>query len=1389
VSERGTITAPPLLDELAQVGVKLRLAEDGRLQVTAPRGRLSGDLRERIGRHKPELVEWLTRIRDDRPQEVTLPRITHDAEHLYDPFVPPDLQVSFLIGSREGSEYYVRPHTYMEFEIGEAEAGRLERALNDELTRQRKNIVIARDDLRLQTVRDPAPAHVEVHDLRRASDAERQAHCERVRAEMSRLEPAHDRWPWMDMRVSLLGDGRARLHYNHNNLFSDAPGSFGFIERVLSDCRTPSVPRPELEIGYRDCVLALAELEASPLGEVSRKYWTERLPDLPGAPEIPLAAGADPRMRSRLRRRRLVFPEPVWAALRKRAEARGLTVTTVLTAIQAEILSCWSGSRHFLINNMITHRQPMHPQMDEIFGNFASLYPLEVDWRQGGAFHERVRRLQVQIMTDVEHCHWSGVKVLQALNQERGTPGRAIAPYAIGSAFFVGKIEQPSYCVLETPQTLIDIEFWALPDDDLWVTWDVIEEMFPEGLVDAMDEGYRSLLTRLAGDDAAWETAAFDLLPDGQRERRERLNHSPSLVPAGLLHAGLPLRAAESPAAPAVIAPGTVLSYAGLHDLAGRVAALLREHGTCPGDLVAIALHKGAEQIGAVLGALTAGAAYVPLDPDWPRDRIGYVLEDTGATAVLTGEVFAGRLRALTAVPVLPVDALAASLPEPAEPAERWPGDLAYVIYTSGSTGRPKGAMLDHRGPLNTIVEINRRFGITADDVVFGVSSLCFDLSVYDVFGALEAGARLVLPAPGPADPASWVETVRAHEVTVWNSVPALMQLFTEEAEAAGVRCPSLRVVLLSGDWIPVDLPERVRAIAPNARVISLGGATEASIWSICYPIDRQDPAWTSIPYGRPLAGQTWYVLDDQGRDAPDWVPGHLYIGGAGVALGYLNDAARTEAAFVPHPRTGERLYRTGDLGRHLPDGDIEFLGRADFQVKIQGFRVEPGEIEHALLDHPAVEQAAVVARSSGSGRQLAAFVTAGRPPGVGTDALRRALAARLPAYMVPSHITVLDRLPLTSNGKLDRRSLESLAPAGEAGERGYVAPRNGTERALAAIWESILETRPIGVHDDFFDLGGQSYAAVRLIGQVSRDLGRVISLGALLESRTIAALAESLAAQRRAWSPLVRLREADPDTGRDESPWFLVHPAGGNVLCYRELAASLDRPSYAFQANEADPPQRVEDLAELYVGALVEARPQGPYVLGGWSSGAVIALEMARRLEDRGEKVERVVVVDAPAPLAPRDVDDARVLLWFLEDLDAGLDTGRIDPEQVRALDGLPGAERIAGALDLLRAAGAAEETGLDPAELARTLEVFRGVVRACNAYQATGIDADITVVRARDGSVSEFADHPYATAPDWGWSSLTTGAVRAVSVPGTHHTLLTGRHVSAVADEINGR
>ncbi|GAA3150554.1 non-ribosomal peptide synthetase [Streptomyces rameus] len=1374
MSATGTTTVPALLDELARNGIRLQAAEDGRLEVRAPRGRLTAGLRDRISRHKPELLAWLASLSGGRPPAAVLPQVVPDPAGRHEPFPPSDLQASFMIGGREGFEYYVRPHQYFEWELEDLDPVRLERAMNAELHYQRNNLVVVREDMRLETVRDPRPAVLGVLDARHLDEREAERAVEDVRREMAGTEPVHDRWPWVDLRLSRLPGGRSRLHLNNNNIFSDAPATLRFVSTVLRRYREPDWSPAELEIGFRECVLTLAELEESPLGQASKAYWTERIADWPEAPPVPLN-GSDPRTRSDLRRREMLFEPEVWSALRQRAAERHLTTTNVLSAVQAEVLSYWSGSRHFLLNNMITHRLPLHPQLPDVLGNFASLYPLEVDWRPDEPFEARVRRLQDRVLADAEHGYWSGVKVLQALNQARRTPGRAVCPFAIGSALFVGPQDRPVASRLETPQTLIDCEFWDLTDGRLWVVWDVIEKMFPKGLIDAMEQGYRTVVRRLAASDEAWSTVAFDLLPESQRRRRAELNRPSSPVPAGLLHHPLRGRAADRPGHPAVLAADGEFDYRGLREHSERIAALLRA-GAAPGSgPVAVVLSKGRLQIAAVLGVLTAGRAYVPLDPGWPEERLRAVLADAAPSAVLTDAADRARLAALTRTPVLDVAAPASDAPPSAGP-EPAPTDLAYVIYTSGSTGRPKGAMLDHRGPLNTIAEINRRFGVTSRDVIFGVSSLCFDLSVYDVFGAVHAGATLVLPEPGDPDPAAWLASVRAHGVTVWNSVPALMQLLVEEAEATGAQCPSLRTVLLSGDWIPVDLPDRIRAVAPNAAVIGLGGATEASIWSICHPIGQVDPAWVSIPYGKPLANQSWHILDDHGRPAPAWVTGHLHIGGAGLALGYLGDEERTRAAFVGHPQTGERLYRTGDLGRYLPDGTIEFLGRADQQVKIQGFRVEPGEVEHALTELPSVGRAAVVAHRTDSGNQLAAYVTAaegGRPPTAGE--LTAQLADRLPSYLVPARITVLDRLPLTRNGKLDRAALRARGAEEASAARRYTAPRTEREAVLAEIWAGVLGGGPVGVHDDFFDLGGQSFTALRVIGQIARRLNRRVPLGTLLERRTVARLAQWLDTGAEPWSPMVTLRDGDG------VPWFFVHPAGGNVLCYRELAERLGRPFHAFQAPAA-PPGTMDALVAPYLRALRAAQPHGPYRLGGWSSGAVIAAALAERLEALGEEVEHLVVVDSPAPLTARTPDPADLPAWFLEDLGTGFDPLTADATALKAL-AAPADPTRTGEL-LHRAAGPGCTLG--PAELAAAYQVFRPVVLACNAHAAGRTGADVTVVRAADGTVGEFADHPYSDDPAWGWGALTTGRAAAVTVPGTHHTLLTGELVGAVADAI---
>jgi pyochelin synthetase len=935
---------------------------------------------------------------------------------------------------------------------------------------------------------------------------------------MSRHTLPLDRWPWFEVALSLHGNGSARLHWNHNNFFGDGYGTQRLLAEVQQRYDDPGASWPPLTLSYRDCVLALQRIEASALGERARRYWLQRLPALPGPPPVPLRAGNQPRRRSRLQRRSRQLEAGQWQRFQHSARQHGLTASNALFAVQAEVLARWSGTRHFVLNNMVTHRLPLHPQVPEVFGNFASLYPLEVDWREPGSFAQRAQRLQQQVMRDLQHIHCSGTWVLQALSQARKTPGRALCPYVVGSGLFMPAPESPGFSCLETPQVVLDHQFWALQDGRLWAVWDVIEDCFPPGLVDAMWDAHGELLARLADEPQTWQQPHVELLPAVQRERRVAANRTAAPLPEGLLHDGLARSAQRWPQHTALVDPQRRIDYATLHHESQRMAHTLHAAGVQPGDRVAVLLPKGWRQVVGVYGVLRAAAVYVPLDPDWPRQRIEQVLDDVQAVGLICGEgpphvnPPPWPLRTWRVEECALEDGPSAALSAP--PVRQAAGDLAYILFTSGSTGVPKGVMVEHRAALNTVADVLQRFAIGPSDVVFGLSSLCFDLSVFDLFGTLAAGATLVLPgtADGP-DPAAWLAAMQSHGVTVWNSVPALMQLLVDAAASSAATLPQLRTVMLSGDWIPLSLPARIAALAPQARTISLGGATEAAIWSICHPIERIDPAWPSIPYGRPMKNQRWHVLHDDGGDSPDGVPGHLCIAGDGLARGYWRDEAKTAAAFVTHPRTGERLYRTGDIGRYLPDGTIELIGRSDLQLKVQGHRIEPGEIEHALRLQPEVEDAVVLAHDSaaGAGRSLVAFVVsaAGRP--LSARDLQQRLRQRLPPHMVPGFIRFIDSLPLTPIGKLDRPALQALAGDTDAATPAAVPPRSAQEACIAAVWQEVLGVQDVGVHDDFFERGGTSLAALRAVAEIGRRLGRPVALSALLDGRTVAGLARML--------------------------------------------------------------------------------------------------------------------------------------------------------------------------------------------------------------------------------------------------------------------------------------
>lgn len=1247
-----------------------------------------------------------------------------------------DMQRLLVVSASDGMEYALHPHLYFEVERPGLDIDRFASAIARVLERHRKSIVVVTPDLRLRQVDEVTPLAVSVWDLRGRSELATMLGLMRVRHRMSNQSLPMDRWPWLDFQATRYGADRVRLHVNFSNLFFDQVSGLRLIAEIERDYAMPEAELPASGAGTEAASIEAASIEAvstalaqrREAADRARAYWADRVAALPAPPDLPIA-----RLHGNpgLNRRRLILDAATWGAFKAGVDRLGMNPVTALLAVYGEIVARFGGSRHFILNQMISRRVLRRiPGVESALGNLGAIYPLEFDWRGTASLQERARRLQAAIIADLGRTDWFGVDVLEALNARHRSQGRAACPFVVSSGLAGGPQEEFGYSKLATPQVLLDHQFFELDGGRVEIVWDVVEAAFPAGFMDALCEAHEALIRTLADDPGGW-TATTSLVTPRRSEPSPKTRPTRPLY-VGRLCDGLNVGASLAPDAPALICRDEILSYGELAAAAESFAKTLRAQGVRPGDRVAVVLPKGLPQIIAVYATLFAGAAYVPIDPASPPRRIEQLVNDIGAAAIVAADAIEHP-----GVPVLRVgDASVASAPIDL-PADLDPTALAYVIYTSGSTGQPKGVALDHRGPINTILDVNDAFGIVAEDVIFGVSSLSFDLSVYDIFGSAMAGATLVLPDPADHTPHAWLATMLERRVTVWNSAPPLMQLLVDVARAERAQLPALRIVMLSGDWIPVSLPDDIKAIAPNAKVISLGGATEASIWSIWYPIDAVDPRWRSIPYGRPMANQPWYVLDEMGNETPTWTTGQLHIGGVGLAQGYWGDAAKTAAAFVTHPATGERIYRTGDLGRLLPDGEIELIGRIDAQCKIQGHRVEPGEVEYALAADPRVKDAAVVVAGEANQKQLHAFVVLheGSSADVG-ESIRAGLADRLPSYMIPTRIAAVASLPVTSNGKLDRGALLALAETTVDVGATYVAPRTDLERTIVEIWKDVLNVDTIGVDDDFFNLGGHSFAALRAVAALRSRTGLNTSLGGLLESRTVARLA-SLATGQRVSGALVPLHAGSGPA------LFMVHPAGGSVAAYRDLARDLDRACFGLAASEPLPPT-LEALAQRYVAAVRVAAP-GPYTIMGWSSGAVIALEMTAQLEAAGERVTQLIVLDAPAPTdpPPGPVDEATMRDWFEED--------------------------TAGA-DLLAA------------ELHHVYPVFARIVNACRRYAPPVVAADVALIRARDGHVSEYASHPHTATDDWGWASRTRGTATTRVVPGTHHSLFSPSNIAEV-------
>jgi amino acid adenylation domain-containing protein len=1176
---------------------------------------------------------------------------------------------------------------------------------------------------------------------------------------------------------------------------------------------------------YSSYVRRQAQMLRGPEGEALWRFWKDELGH--GVPVLDLPADRPrPPVQTHDGASHRFWLEPATAQrLKALSQAEGVTPFMLLLAVFQVLLKRYSGQDQIVVGSPTSGRTA--PDVDDVVGYFVNPVVLKADLSGEPPFRAFLQQVRETVLRALAHQDYPFPLLVERLQ-----PARDPSYSPLFQVSFVFQKAQRAGGTLDLlaraqeaagpyPWGGLALEYYDLPQQEgqFDLELEMLEvgraflgmfkynaRLFDAATVQRMEAHFRGLLEGVLAD----PTQTVGRLPLLSREERGRLLAAagPAALPAPAdrpVHRRFEQQAAARPGAIAASWEGRHLTYAELDAQANRLAHRLRALGVGPEVLVGLFVERSLDMIVGILGILKAGGAYLPLDPSSPKDRLAFIVEDSAVPVIVTQQALATDLPGRAAAVCLDAPGALAGQGADDPAVEVAADNLAYVIYTSGSTGKPKGVEVTHRNleRLFTATEEWYRFG--AHDVWTVFHSVAFDFSVWEIWGALIYGGRVVVVPYGVSrSPREFLELLAAEGVTVLNQTPsAFGQLMQAEAREAPPRPLALRLVIFGGEALDVQALapwfERHGDVSP--RLVNMYGITETTVHVTYRPLSRADAASSRSVIGVPIPDVSVHLLDAHLEPVPVGVIGEIYVGGGGVARRYLHRPELSAERFVRDPfsaRPEARLYRSGDLARRLPDGDVEYVGRIDNQVKIRGFRIELAEIEVALGEHPDLARAVVTLQEDrGGDKRLVAYLV-GRPGRkVAPAELRHFLADKLPAYMVPAGFVVVDELPLTGNGKIDYRALPApdaiLREAGPA----FVPPRDAVEQRLAQLWEGVLSVRPVGVRDNFFELGGHSLLAVHLMADVERDFGTRLPLASLFGNPTIEQLGERLRNQTSdvVFSPLVPIQTAGDDT-----PFFCVAGGGGSVFYFYALAQQMGRkrPFYGLQAigldGECEPLTQVEDIAARYLESVQARQPHGPYLLGGHCFGGLVAFELARQLRRRGEEVALVALIDSPAPrpaaedFAVGEEEDESVWLGRLGAIMAEAvqkDLG-VDPA---ALGGLDFEAQLAYFREKLQAA-ALLPPGAGTAQVRGLLRVFMANTRARYAPGALS-PVPVTLFRATQ-------PHPHFNYPapedagalevsTLGWHRLVSGTVSVHEVPGNHVTMLTEPHVATLAARLD--
>jgi len=1241
----------------------------------------------------------------------------------------------------------------------------------------------------VQVIAPAQPMRLPVEDLRELELSRR----EEIAAQLVR-EDSHQPFdlscgPMLRARLLRLDEEEYVVLLTMHHIVTDGWSRAVLLREVATLYRAfvvgePS-PLPELEIQYADyAVWQRRWLQGEEL-ERQISYWREQLKGAPSVLRLPLDHPRPAVQTHQGAHYRFRLDPEVSRRLKQVSREAGVTMFMLLLTAWEVLLHRLSGAEDICIGTAVAGRN--HAEVDLLIGFFVNTLVLRVDLGGDPTFGELLERVREKCVAAYGHQDVPFEKLVEELAPERSMSHSPLFQVMLVMQQESDAAEQLEGLAVsgaggEVASAKYDLtlhlhESGGVLNGELEYNTDI----FVAESARRMVEQWERVLA--AGvEDPKRRLSELPLLSDDERTRIvAEWNETAVEYEAGkALPELFEDQVQHSPEAIALVYKDEEISYLELNRRANQLARHLRKLGVGPERLVGVCVERSVEMAVALIGILKAGGAYVPLDPEYPRDRLSFMLADAQPAVLLTQE------------------RLVSTLPQPSSQTlcidRDWPlialesdadlettvcdDNLAYVIYTSGSTGQPKGVQISQRALTNLLCSIRQEPGFEGNDVLLAVTTLSFDIAGLELYLPLICGGRVVIVSRDvAANPKALKAAIAQADATFMQATPATWKMLID----AGWQGTERLKILCGGEALSARLAEEL--LQRCGALWNMYGPTETTVYSTLCKITSDAER---ILIGRPIANTKIYLLDSKLNPVPIGASGNLCIGGGGLARGYLNRPELTAERFIPNPfvnNSQERIYQTGDLGRYLPDGRIECLGRVDNQVKIRGFRVELGEIESVLREHESVREAVAIVQQAGEETRLAAFVVSAGAKLTAVE-LRLYVKGKLPEYMVPSVLVLLDQLPLTLNGKVDRRALVAQAQPGLRPEEVFVAPRDVLEFRLAQIWEEVLDVRPIGMKDNFFELGGHSLLAVRLIARISEETGRALPLASLIQGATIESLANLIRQQGEpsAPSPLVAIRREGVGPA-----FFCVHPAGGNVLCYAALAQHLGpgRPFYGLQArgleDGEEPFTSVEAAAAHYVEAIRAIQPEGPYLVGGWSTGGLIAFEMVRLLQEQRQQIALLALFDSRLVYEKQVEEDDATLL-----INAGLHLG-LPWEHVSSLrEGirpLKGDEQLNYALDHIRRLNLVPP-GVEADQIHALIRVLKANLQAARSYAPRAGNARVTLFQASNppfGSAGSAAD----LAADW--LSVALDGVEVREIPGDHFAIMREPHVKVLADQLN--